>query len=64
MGATPAVKWLCDIRPASGFSDVSAAVEARSGKRVAWNRGIELDTQAADEVQALLADTLSADEAV
>jgi outer membrane protein, heavy metal efflux system len=48
----------------AGFSDVSATVAERSGKRVVWNLGTDLDTQAAEEVQALLAETLSAEEAV
>ena len=48
----------------TGFSDVGAAVEARSGKRVVWNLGTELDTQVAEEVRSLLEDTLTADEAV
>jgi outer membrane protein, heavy metal efflux system len=48
----------------AGFSDVSTTVEARSGKRMVWNLGTELDAQVAEEVHALLADTLSADEAV
>jgi outer membrane protein, heavy metal efflux system len=48
----------------AGFSDVSAAVEARSGKQVVWNLGTELDAQVAEEVRALLEDTLSAEEAV
>jgi cobalt-zinc-cadmium efflux system outer membrane protein len=48
----------------AGFSDVSKMVEARSGKKVVWNRGTELDAQVAQEVRALLQDTLSADGAV
>jgi cobalt-zinc-cadmium efflux system outer membrane protein len=44
----------------AGFSDVSAAVEARSGKRVAWNLGTELDAQVAENVRALLQDKLTA----
>jgi hypothetical protein len=48
----------------AGFSDVSMAVEARSGKRVVWNLGTELDEQTAQEVRALLHDTLTADGAV
>ena len=48
----------------AGFSDVSTMVEARSGKKVVWNRGPELDMQVAQEVRALLQDTLSADGAV
>lgn len=45
----------------TGFSDVSAAVETRSGKRVVWNLGTELDAQVAQEVHVLLQDTLTAD---
>jgi len=48
----------------AGFSDVSTAVEARSGKRVVWNLSTELDAQVAQEVHALLHDTLTADGAV
>jgi hypothetical protein len=48
----------------AGFSDVSMAVEARSSKRVVWNLGTELDEQTAQEVRALLHDTLTADGAV
>jgi cobalt-zinc-cadmium efflux system outer membrane protein len=48
----------------AGFSDIRATVEARIGKRVAWNPGTALDAQAAAEVGALLAGTLSADETV
>jgi hypothetical protein len=43
----------------AGFSDVSTAVEARSGKRVVWNLGTDLDAQVAQEVRALLQDTLT-----
>ena len=48
----------------AGFSDISAAVEARSGKRVVWHLGTELDMQVAQEVDALLHDTLTADGAI
>jgi outer membrane protein, heavy metal efflux system len=48
----------------AGFSDVSTAVEARSGKRVAWNLGSELDAEAAAEVRRLLAAPLTADAAI
>ena len=48
----------------AGFSDVSTTVEARSGKRVVWNLGTELDAQVAQEVRALLHDTLTADGAM
>ena len=48
----------------AGFADVSAAVEARSAKRLVWNLGTELDTQATQDVRNLLADALTADKAV
>jgi hypothetical protein len=48
----------------AGFSDVSTAVEKRSGKRVAWNLGTELDAEAAEDVRRLLAGTLTADAAI
>ena len=48
----------------AGFSDVSATVEARSGKRVVWNLGTELDAQVAQEVRELLHDTLTVDGAI
>src|SRR5882672_9166266 len=48
----------------AGFSDVRTTVEARSGKRVVWNLGTELDAQVAQEVGALLHDTLTADGAM
>ena len=48
----------------AGFSDVRDVVEARSGKRVVWNLGTELDAKVAEDVRRLLAGTLSADEAI
>ena len=48
----------------AGFSDVRTAVEARSGKRVAWNLGTELDAEAAEDVRRLLAGPLTADAAI
>jgi cobalt-zinc-cadmium efflux system outer membrane protein len=48
----------------AGFSDVSTAVEERSGKRVVWNLGSELDAEAAQEVRRLLAGPLTADGAI
>jgi cobalt-zinc-cadmium efflux system outer membrane protein len=48
----------------AGFSEVSATVEERSGMQVVWNGGTELDAQAAEKVRALLADNLTADEAI
>jgi cobalt-zinc-cadmium efflux system outer membrane protein len=48
----------------AGFSDVSTAVEERSGKRVVWNLGTDLDAEAAQDVRRLLAGTLTADGAI
>jgi outer membrane protein, heavy metal efflux system len=48
----------------AGFSDVSTAVEERSGKRVVWNLGGELDAEAVQEVRRLLAGPLTADGAI
>jgi cobalt-zinc-cadmium efflux system outer membrane protein len=48
----------------AGFSDVSAAVAARSGKKVVWQLGTALDAQVEQEVRTLLQGTLTADEAV
>ena len=48
----------------AGFSDVSIAVEERSGKRVVWNLGTDLDAEAAEDVRRLLAGTLTADGAI
>src|SRR4029453_6313933 len=48
----------------TGFSDVSTVVETRSGKRVVWYRGAELDAQVDQEVRALLHDTLTVDGAI
>jgi outer membrane protein, heavy metal efflux system len=48
----------------AGFSDVRDVVEERSGKRVVWNLGTDLDAEVAEEVRQLLAGTLSADAAI
>src|SRR5438045_2734755 len=52
------------VDPRAGFSDVQATVEARSGKRVVWNPGTDLDAHVAQEVRALLQEPLTADGAV
>lgn len=48
----------------ASFSEVSTAVEARSGKRLVWNLGTALDAQADQEVRALLQDKLTVDGAI
>ena len=37
----------------AGFDEVSATVQARSGKRVVWNLGTELDAQVTQDVHIL-----------
>jgi cobalt-zinc-cadmium efflux system outer membrane protein len=59
-----AVTGCATLDQRAGFSDVSTTVETRSGKRMVWNLGTELDAQAAQEVDALLHSTLTADRAV
>jgi cobalt-zinc-cadmium efflux system outer membrane protein len=48
----------------AGFPDVSAEVETRSGRRVTWNLGMDLDAQVAEEVRALLRNHLTVDAAI
>ena len=48
----------------AGFPDVSASIEERAAAKIAWNQGIELDTEAAEHVRSLLQRRLTADDAV
>jgi outer membrane protein, heavy metal efflux system len=48
----------------AGFSDVSTAVEARSGKRLVWHLDTALDAQVDQEVRALLQNPLTVDGAI
>ena len=50
--------------PLTGFSDVKEAVRERTGQRVVWNLGTELDTEAEQELRNLLEQELTADRAV
>ena len=66
--------WLClllagltgcasvDLR--TGFSEVSAVVEERAATKIVWNRGTELDNEAAEKLRALLQKKFTADDAV
>ncbi len=66
--------WLCLLLVAltgcasvnldGGFSEVGAVVEERAGTRIVWNRGTELDHEAAETVRALLGTRFTADDAV
>ena len=48
----------------AGFDDVSATVEQRSGVKLFWNNGTELDKEAGEKISSLLQGKLVADEAV
>ena len=48
----------------AGFSEVSAVAKERTGMRVVWNAGTKLDAQVAQEVQSLLKDQLTVEQAV
>jgi cobalt-zinc-cadmium efflux system outer membrane protein len=48
----------------AGFPEVGAAVEERYAAKVAWNRGPELDKEAAERLRSLLQRKLTADDAV
>ena len=52
------------VNQKTGFDDVSAAVEERSAMKIFWNKGTELDKQAAEKLQSLLQGELTADAAV
>jgi cobalt-zinc-cadmium efflux system outer membrane protein len=60
----PLVTGCATVDQQASFSDVHAAVVARSGKRIVWNRDTALDAQVAEEVQTLLHGTLTADAAI
>ena len=60
----PLVTGCATVDQQASFSDVHAAVVARSGKRIVWNRDTALDAQVAEEVQTLLHSTLTADAAI
>ena len=51
-----------DLR--AGFPEVSAAVEERYATKIVWNKGTELDEQAAEKLRSLLQRKLTADDAV
>ena len=48
----------------AGFPDVSAIVEDRAAMKIAWNRGSDLDQEAAERVRTLLQKRLTAEDAV
>ena len=48
----------------AGFPEVGAAVEERYAAKIAWNRGPELDKEAAEKLRSLLQRKLTVDDAV
>ena len=48
----------------AGFSEVGAAIEERAATTIVWNRGTELDSEAAETLRALLGKRFTAGEAV
>ena len=52
------------LRLDAGFDDVKASVEKRSKAQIVWNNGSDLDRQAEEKVHSLLAENLTADQAV
>ena len=72
--ARASIGWLClllvgltgcasvDLR--AGFPEVSAVVEERAATKIVWNRGNELDLEAAEKLRALLRKKFTADDAV
>jgi len=72
--ARASIGWLClllvgltgcasvDLR--AGFPEVGAVVEERAATKIVWNRGNELDNEAAEKLRALLQKKLAADDAV
>jgi cobalt-zinc-cadmium efflux system outer membrane protein len=48
----------------AGFPEVSAAVEVRSGNRVTWNLGTDLEVEVAKEVRTLLQAPLTVEAAI
>src|SRR5882724_11498543 len=52
------------VNLSAGFPEVSTAVEERYAARIVWNRGTELDQEAAEKLRSLLQRKLTADDAV
>src|SRR5713101_4311977 len=68
------IGWVClllfglagcaSVNLSAGFPEVSAEVEERNATKIVWNRGTELDQEAAEKLRALLQRKLTADDAV
>lgn len=64
VGLLLALSGCASVDLKAGFPEVSEAVEERSGARIVWNRGTELDREAEEKLRALLQKKLIADDAV
>ena len=52
------------VNLSAGFPEISTAVEERYAAKIVWNRGTELDQEAAEKLRSLLQRKLTADDAV
>ena len=59
-----ALTGCASVNLSAGFPEVGAAVEERSAAGIVWNRGTELDQEAAERVRSLLRRKLTVDDAV
>jgi outer membrane protein, heavy metal efflux system len=72
--ARQTIGWLCvllvgltgcaSVNLNAGFAEVSAGVEDRAATKIVWNRGTELDNEAAEKLRTLLGKRFTADDAV
>ena len=58
------VTGCASVNLSAGFPEVSATVEERYAKKIAWNQGTELDREAAEHLRGLLRQRLTAEDAV
>ena len=59
-----ALTGCASVNLAAGFPVVSSMVEERASARITWNRGTDLDAEAAEQLDALLRKKLSVEDAV
>ena len=72
--ARQGIGWLCgllvgltgcaSVNLNAGFSEVGAVVEERAATKIVWNRGTDLDHEAAERLRSLLGKRFTADDAV
>lgn len=64
IASAPLAGGCASVPREAGFNDVSAMVANRTGKRVAWNQGTAADAAVTAQVQSLLEEQLTVEEAV